>query len=192
MVAKRKKAAGPVPKGKAMAEKREALLRALSPEGRRRVEWVGEWFSNADRSALQQRYELGVEVKGLYGEMATEASGRYGLRFIAGLCETFAWDRGVVYGALAVAEAFTPEQIAALTERPMANGRLVPFGHLVALAKVPARKTRESLLDRAITHGWTREDLQDAILKATTGKKKEDGRGRPLKPPRDLPGLLRQ
>jgi hypothetical protein len=191
---KSKKPVGPVPKGKAMAEKQEALLRTLSTEAQGHVERVREWFSREDRQTLKTRYALGVEIQALSQAQAKDATGHYGRRFVARLCEVFGWDKGVVYNALGFVRAYTREEIAALASQPMANGRLVPYGHLRALAKLPLKKDRDKLLKKAMAACWTRAELQDAILKATAAgqKKKEDGRGRPLKPPRDLPGLLRQ
>lgn len=83
----------------------------------------------------------------------------------------------------------------------MTNGRPIPYGHFLALTKVNDSTTRESLINQTIANCWIRDELQAAILElnkgesseeTTTEQKKEDGRGRPLKTPKDLPGLLRQ
>lgn len=183
----------PVPMGKAMAQKRETLMRTLSQTAQQHVHRVRDWFFAADRATLQGRYDLGREVKALYDEEAKKTgTGSYGRRFIEGLCKVFGWDKGVVYGALTIVENFTEEQIAALCDRPMANGRLVPYGHLLALAKMSAKRARESLLNKTIEQSWSRDDLEDAIYQSTTGRKKEETRGRPLNVPKDLRGLLRQ
>jgi hypothetical protein len=193
-VAKKNKATVvPVPMAKAMAERRDAFLRTSSHEVRQHVRRVRDWFAAADRATLLGRYDLGREVKALHDEIVKKkGAGSYGMRFITGLCELFGWNKGVVYGALTIVENFTLDQITALCDRPMANGRLVPYGHLLALAKVSAKKTRDSLLNKTIDQSLSRDELDDAIRQATTGQKKEETRGRPLNAPKDLRGLLRQ
>jgi hypothetical protein len=186
----RKKTNAQQPKRKTSAEQQK-LLQALGPKLQQRVKRVSDWFKKSDLTTLKERHALGREVRALSEAKEDNGTGHYGRRFIANLCMTFGWDRGVVYGALATARAFTEEEITALSDRPMPNGRLLSCGHLRVLSKVPAPKERGSLLDKAIAHGWTREELADAILRAT-GKRKGDGRGRPPKPPKDLRGLLLQ
>jgi hypothetical protein len=189
MVATKTKTTARRPKA---AEQQEALLQNLSPRVQERVKKIRAWFAKADRSSLQQKYELGTEVKAIFDDKTQNGTGHYGLRLIANLSKVFGWETGLVYASLAVARAIEPEEVNALYDRPMANGRLISFGHLRALVKVALPKSRASLLDKALTHSWTREELEDAILQATTGQQKEDGRGRPLKAPKDLRGLLRQ
>jgi hypothetical protein len=191
---KRKKAPAPVPKARALTEKQEAILGTLDRETKKNVQQVQRWFAREDRLTLKSRYELGLVVQELYIDLTGDGTGHSGYRFVAGLCEAFGWDKGVVYNARNFVRAYTEGEITALADEPMANGRLIPYGHLRALAKLPQKEDRDRLLERAKAGSWTRAELQDAIFELTTGGKREgeDGRGRPLQPPKDLRGVLRQ
>jgi hypothetical protein len=187
-------AAVPVPRGEALAGQQEALLQSLGEGERAHVERVREWFAREDRHTLESRYDLGEEIKSLYESQAGDDAGSYGQGLVDGLCRLLGWERGVVYDAMRFVTAYTRDEVTELARRPMADGRLVPYRHLLALAALPKKKDRDRLLKEAMAKCWTRAELRNAIAERAGGTQREggDGRGRPFKRPKDLRGLLLQ
>ena len=185
-------AAKPSTKEKMMGEKRDKLLKNLGQECQVLIEKVKELFTRADRSGLEQRYELGTTIRDLRHELSKGKDNTYGLNLINKVCKLFGWERGTIYGSLAVVEAFPQEVITTLCDRPFPNGRLITFGHLRVLARVNRQATRGALLEKTLANGWTRVELEAEVIKHTKEKSGDDGRGRPMKIPTNLPGLIGQ
>src|SRR5262249_4707130 len=117
----------------------------------------------------------------------------YGAKAIAAIKQAFGWDDGVIYQALHVADAFTPQQIEEITRMRLPGGKPVSFSHVVALSGVEDEGRRQKLLKQAVREGWTSKKLANAAqYQAPEPGKREERRGRPLAKPRDFDAVLDQ
>jgi len=185
--------------GKALAEKQAALLRLAEKEVQQCVKRINTLFSKAEITTLRERYKIGTEVVAIFEYAAKKKGGTYGTRLVEQYTKLFGWDRGVLYGARTIATAYSATEIDDLCARSMANGRNIPFGHVLALAKVEDRKIRKSIIIKSFAGNWTREELTAALrqlapdaVQGPAGRGTKDGRGRPLKLPKNLPELMAQ
>ena len=192
VAAKNNTIANPALKEKHLGEKREKLFKSLPQECQTLIGKVKDLFARGDKASLEQRYELGTTIRDLLKELSKGKDSTYGLNLIGKLCDLHGWERGIVYGALAVVGAFPQDLFTSICSRPFPNGRLITFGHLRVLAKLKRQSTRMALLEKTLANGWTRAELDSEVIKHSKEKSKEDGRGRPHKEPKDLPTLLRQ
>ena len=174
-----------------LKEKRDKFLEGQEQECRDHIQKINDIFARDDKSNLEKKYELGCAIRDLRDDLSNGNETSYGQNRVGKVCDMFGWERGLVYGTLAVVEAFPQEVITTLCNRPFPNGRLITFGHLRVLARVKRQATRGGLLEKTIANGWTRAELEAEILKRSEDKGK-DGRGRSLKQPKDLPDLIRQ
>lgn len=177
-----------------LKEKRDKFLEGQGQECREHIQKINDMFARDDKSNLVKRYELGCAIRDLRDELSKDKETSYGQNRIGKVCDLFGWERGLVYGTLAVVEAFPQEVVTSLCDRPFPNGRLITFGHLRVLAKVKQKVSRGSLLEKTLTNGWTRAELEAEVIKHTHTNEqgKKDARGRPFKEPKSLPDLIRQ
>ena len=175
-------------------ERAEAILDESPPPLRERVAWIRRTFEDDWRRSIVSRYRVAVVVREIYDDVTGNRGSVYGARAVEAIKKAFGWDDGVIYQALHVADAFTPEQIEAITRMRLPGGRPLSYSHVVALACVEDGDRRKKLLDRAVKEGWTSRKLVNAVDQPATPQpgNKEDRRGRPLAKPRDFDAALDQ
>jgi hypothetical protein len=175
-------------------ERAEAILNESPPLLREKVAWIRRTFEDDWRRSIVSRYQVAVVIREIHDDVTENKGSAYGARAVEAIKEAFGWDDGVIYQALHVADAFTPEQIEAITRMRLPGGRALSYSHVVALACEEDEGRRKKLLDRTVKEGWTSRKLVNAVDQPATPQtgKKEDRRGRPLAKPRDLDGVLDQ
>jgi hypothetical protein len=186
-----KKPAGQQPKPKASAEKQAKLLQRLGADARKAVAWINHWFQKDNVHTLLSRYRLGQRVKAIHDLETDQGRERYGKGTITKLANAFAWDRGILYGALALSRAYSEAEIKKLSQRRRADQQCLSFSHVRVLAEVEDKKRRSGLVDKALDECLTVAELAEAVQRET-GDKAVKKQGRKLVVPKNLSALLRQ
>jgi hypothetical protein len=172
----------------------EAILDESPPPLREKIDWIRRTFEDDWRRSVVSRYQVAVALREIYDDVTGNGGSVYGARAVEAIQQAFGWDDGVIYQALHVADAFTPEQIEEMTRMRLPGGRPLSYGHVVSLAAVEDEGHREKLLKRAVREGWTARRLANAAAPPAGPRlaKQEDRRGRPVARPRDFDGVLDQ
>jgi hypothetical protein len=174
-------------------ERAEAILDESPPPLREKIDWIRRTFEDDWRRSVVSRYQVAVALREVYDDVTENQGSVYGARAVEAIQQAFGWDDGVIYQALHVADAFTPEQIEEMTRMRLPGGRPLSYGHVVSLASVEDEGHREKLLKRAVQDGWTARRLANAAAPpAAQMAKQQDRRGRPLARPRGFDGVLDQ
>jgi hypothetical protein len=175
-------------------ERAEAILAESPPLLRERVAWIRHTFEEDWRRSIVSRYQVAVVIRDIYDDVTENKGSVYGAKAVEAIKKAFGWDDGVIYQALHVADAFTPEQIEAITRMRLPGGGALSYSHVVALAAVEDEGRRKKLLDRTVKEGWTSRKLVNAVGQPATPQpgNKEDRRGRPLARPGDFDAVLDQ
>lgn len=154
---------------------------------------VGEWFLNVYRVDILQRYQLAELLKKVHDDHARNCERRYGSYAVRRLVQFFRWEVSTLYAALRLAEAYTRQEIEAVSLLRLQDGRPLSYYHVELLAHLNDRQVREDLLRQTLAGCWSTRELAFRIHQlASRAKKETDGRGRPLAVPRNLDALLRQ
>jgi hypothetical protein len=172
----------------------EALLRQSPPALRNKIDWIRATIDDEWRRSIVNRYQVAVVIKDIYDDVTENKGSVYGAKAVEAIKKALGWDDGIIYQALHVADAFTPEQIEAMTQMRLPGGRPLTYSHVVELARVEDEGRREKLLRQAVTEGWTTRKLTNAV-DLTTGPERNnprERRGRPLARPKDFDGVLDQ
>jgi hypothetical protein len=175
-------------------ERAEAIIRESPPALGEKIAWIRDTFEDEWRRSVVCRYQVAVVVREIYDDVTDNNGAVYGAKAIAAIKKAFGWDDGVIYQALHVADAFTPQQIEEITRMRLPGGKPVSFSHVVALSGVEDEGRRQKLLKQAVREGWTSKKLANAAghSQAPEAAKREDRRGRPLAKPRDFDAVLEQ
>jgi hypothetical protein len=175
-------------------ERVETILDESPPVLREKLEWIRSCFEDEWRRSVQGRYQIAVAIREIYEDVTEHNGSVYGAKAVEALKKAFEWDDGVIYQTLHVADAFTPEQIEAMTEMRLPGGRPLSFSHVVSLASVEDDRQRDKLLKRAVKEGWTARKLANAASPSASSEpgKRQDRRGRPFARPRDFDAVLDQ
>ena len=146
-------------------DRRAELYQNAEPPLQQELDWIQSWWDRYSRHTILSFYELGKRLKAVRDEVEKRAGGRYGVHAIETIEEYFGWDEGYIRRALALAEAFTDEEIKEYAGQRTEDGEPVSVGHLLILARVAGREQRRELLARTVAEGWRREDLNDTKLR---------------------------
>ncbi len=172
----------------------ETILSESPPALREKVEWIRGSFADEWRRGLVSRYQVAVVIREIYDDVTDNKGSVYGARAVEAIKKAFGWDDSVVYQALHVADAFTPEQIEAVTQMRLPGGRPLSYSHVVVLSRVEDERRREQFLKQTVKEGWTTRKLTSAVDLAASPEpgKPQVRRGRPLAKPRDFDAVLDQ
>jgi hypothetical protein len=174
-------------------ERAEAIIRESPPALGEKIAWIRDTLEDDWRRSVVCRYQVAVLIREIYDDVTDHNGAVYGAKAIAAMKQAFGWDDGVIYQALHVADAFTPQQIEEITRMRLPGGKPVSFSHVVALSGVEDEGRRQKLLKQAVREGWTSKKLANATQsQAPETGKREDRRGRPLAKPRDFDAVLEQ
>jgi hypothetical protein len=174
-------------------ERAEAIIRESPPALGEKIAWIRDTFEEDWRRSVVCRYQVAALIREIYDDVTEHNGAVYGAKAIAAIKQAFGWDDGVIYQALHVAEAFTPQQIEEITRMRLPGGKPVSFSHVVALSGVEDEGRRQKLLKQAVREGWTSKKLANAAqFQAPEAGKREERRGRPLAKPRDFDAVLEQ
>jgi hypothetical protein len=175
-------------------DRAEAILDKSPPALREKVTWIRNYFEDEWRRSIVGRYQVAVIIREIYDDVTDSKGSVYGANAVEAIKESFGWDDGIIYKALHVADAFTPEQIDGMAGLRLPGGRPLSYSHVVALAAVDDEGRRQKLLARTVKEGWTSRKLVNAAELPADPQpgEKEDRRGRPLARPRDLDAVLDQ
>ncbi len=97
---------------------------------------------------------------------------RYGARAVKNLAAALGRDEATLYRFALVAEAWNEQELEILLERKTPHGEPLSFSHLVELAQVSNKTTRQEMLEFALCYGVSVRELIDAI--ADTGSQRSD------------------
>jgi hypothetical protein len=172
----------------------EVILSESPPALRDKVTWIRATFDDEWRRSIVARYQVAVVIREIYEDVTENKGSVYGAKAVEAIKKALAWDDAVIYQALHVADAFTPEQVEAMTRMRLPGGRPLSFSHLAALSRVEEERHREKLLKRAVKEGWTARQLTNAADEAGArpADAPEERRGRPLARPRTFDAVLGQ
>jgi hypothetical protein len=175
-------------------DRAEQALRESPPALRAKVDWIRHYFEDEWRRSLVGRYRVAALIREIYDDVNENNGAAYGAKAVQAVKDAFGWDDGVIYHALHVAGAFTPEQIEEIARLRLPGGRPLSYSHVVALAGVEDERRRQNLLRQAVREGWTARQLVKAVDRAAAPQpgKPEDRRGRPLAKPGDFDAALDQ
>jgi hypothetical protein len=175
-------------------ERIERILEQSPPVLREKIAWIRECFADEWRRSIEWRYQVAVLIRDIYDDVTENRGAVYGAKAIEVIKQSFGWDNGVIYQALHVADAFTPEQIEEITQMRLAGGKPLSYSHVVALSSVEDEGQREKLLKQAVKEGWTTRKLTNVVGESDVPQpdRPEDHRGRPLGKPRDFDAVLDQ
>src|SRR4051794_18282016 len=93
----------------------EAILDESPPALTEKVTWIRNTFEREWRQGVVTRYQVAVIIRDIYDDVTDNNGSVYGARAVEAIKKSFGWDDGVIYHALHVAEAFSPEQIEDIT-----------------------------------------------------------------------------
>jgi hypothetical protein len=175
-------------------ERAETILSESPPALREKIDWIRTTVEEEWRRSIVSRYQIAAAIKEVYDDVNDNNGSVYGARAVEAVKKALGWDDGVIYQALRVADAFTPEQIDDMARMRTAGGRPLSVSHVVALAGVEDEGRRRKLLDRTVKEGWTARRLVNAAALpcgAESGAARER-RGRPLARPKDFDAALDQ
>jgi hypothetical protein len=172
----------------------EALLRQSPPALREKIDWIRATIDDEWRRSIVNRYQVAVVIKEVYDDVTEDKGSVYGAKAVEAIKKALGWDDGLIYQALHVADAFTPEQIEAMTQMRLPGGRPLTYSHVVELARVADEGRREKLLKQAVKEGWTTRKLTNAVDLTTSPEptNPRERRGRPLAKPKGFDGVLDQ
>src|SRR5262245_61983654 len=176
-------------------ERAEAIISESPPALGEKIAWIRDTLEDDWRRSVVCRYQVAVLIREIYDDVTDNHGSVYGAKAIAAIKKAFGWDDGVIYQALHVADAFTPEQIEDITRMRLPGGKPVSFSHVVALSGVEDEGRRQKLLKQAVREGWTSKKLANAAgqcPQAPETGKREERSGRPLAKPRDFDAVLEQ
>jgi hypothetical protein len=175
-------------------ERAEDIFQESPPLLREKVEWIRSSFEEEWRRSITFRYQAAVLIKEIYDDVNQNNGATYGAKAVQAIKLSFGWDDGVIYQALHVAEAFTPEQIQEVAQMRSPEGKPVSFSHVVALSRVEDDGKRQKLLCQAVREAWTSKKLANAVEMSSVppSGKQQDRRGRPFAVPKSFDSLLDQ
>src|SRR4051812_42532020 len=87
-----------------------SILDESPPALRQKVEWIRNAFEDEHRRSIVFRYQVAVVIREIYDDVNDGNGSVYGARAVEVIKKAFGWDDGVIYQALHVADAFTPEE----------------------------------------------------------------------------------
>jgi hypothetical protein len=93
-------------------ERAEAILDESPPPLRAKADWIRRTFEDDWRRSVVSRYQVAVALREIYDDVTENQGSVYGARAVEAIQQAFGGDDGVIYQALHVADAFTPEQSA--------------------------------------------------------------------------------
>jgi hypothetical protein len=173
-------------------ERVETILSESPPALREKIDWIRTTVEDEWRRSIVGRYQIAVAIKEVYDDVADNNGSVYGARAVEAIKKALGWDDGVIYQALRVAGAFTPEQIEDMARMRTPGGRPLSLSHVVALAGVEDEGRRRNLLDRTVQEGWTTRKLVNAAACGAESGTARERRGRPLARPKDFDAALDQ
>lgn len=175
--------------------RQEEILRDAPQNLREKLEWIRDWVEDEWKRSVLGRYQIACTIREIYDDVNEQHGGRYGARAVEMIKAFFEWNNNDIYDALQVAEAFTQEEVEAISQRRLLGGSLVSYSHLVALAEEENEDNRRLLLERTVNQNWSSKQLTNAVKRLaepTRASKGIDRRGRPVAKPKDFDGVLDQ
>src|SRR4051794_940780 len=100
----------------------EAIFRESPPSLREKVEWIRDRVHHEWRSSILIRYQIACVIREIYDDVNDHNGSVYGANAVVAIKNVLGWDDSVIYQALNVADAFTPEQIEAITQMRLPGG----------------------------------------------------------------------
>lgn len=175
-------------------ERAESILDKSSPILREKVDKIRHCFEDAWRCSILNRYQVAVIIRDIYDDVNDNNGSVYGAKAVEAIKKLFGWDDGIIYQALNVANAFTPEELDNITEMRLPGGKPLSYSHLVVLARVEDDDRKENLLKQTVKEGWSTRRLADAaeIANGPEPDKPQERRGRPLAKPKDFDAVVDQ
>jgi hypothetical protein len=172
----------------------ETILRESPPALRAKLDWMRGYFEDEWRHSIVGRYQVATLIREIYDDVTERGGAVYGAQAVEAIQKAFHWDDSVIYQALHVADAFTPEQIEAITRMRLPGGGPLSYSHVAVLSRVEDPRQREKLLKQAVKEGWTTRRLSNAVgeIAAPEPSQPTERRGRPLARPRDFDAVLDQ
>src|SRR4051812_3369270 len=91
-------------------DRAERILQDSPPTLREKINWIRNYFEDEWRRSILGRYQVAVILREIYDDVTEHNGAVYGAKAVEAIKDMFGWDNGIVYQALNVADAFTPEQ----------------------------------------------------------------------------------
>src|ERR1700722_14080198 len=180
-----------VMKEQAETAERERILKSMTPECRKKLEYINTRLRTEVSHNLRSRYELGLQVKELYEDERKNGGKIYGKNAINKICKLLDWDDGLIRMALRFVQQFSRDDLEYLCKIRLPSGDPLTWSHVRCLVSVDDKKLRKELLDKTLAEGLTCMDLAHE-LKRLSDHTANDGRGRPLRMPKDFDSSLAQ
>jgi hypothetical protein len=114
-------------------EEADTIMIDSPPILREKLEWVRACFQDEWRRSFLIRYQIAVVIRDIYDDVKDNKGKMYGAKAVDAIKKMLGWDDGVIYQAINVANAFTPEEIEKVTQMRLPGGRPLSFGHVVVL-----------------------------------------------------------
>lgn len=172
----------------------ETILRESPPALREKLAWITSTLADDWRRSIVSRYQIAVAIREIY-EDATDNKGTvYGAKAVEAIKKVLGCDDTVIYQALHVADAFTPDQIEGITKMRLPGGKPLTYSHVAMLSRVEDDRDRAKLLKQTVKEGWTTRKLSNAVdlAKGPQADMPQERRGRPLARPKDFDAVLDQ
>lgn len=173
------------------AAEREKILQAMTPACRQKLTYFETWLRREVDHTLRSRYELGLQVRDLYEDERANGGKVYGRNAIGRICKILRWDDGVIRLALRFVQTFTPEGLERLCQLLLPGGEPLTWSHVRALLTLDNATRRRELLERTVAEGWSCTELAHEI-KNVMDRPDGDGRGRPMRVPKDFDSAVAQ
>jgi hypothetical protein len=181
-----------------------AILRESPPVLREKLAWITSTLADDWHRSIEIRYQIAVVIRDIFDDVTENNGSVYGAKAVQAIKDTFGWDDGVIYRAINVANAFTPEKIEEITQMRLPGGNPLTYSHVVELSRVEDDGQREKFFKQTVKEGWTTRKLANVVapvrevvnavgpLAAPQHGNQEDRRGRPLAKPRNFDAVLDQ
>ncbi len=172
----------------------EKILDESPPALREKLDWIGRTFEEDWKRSIVSRYQIAVAIREVYDDVAENNGSVYGAKAVQAIKGALGCDDGLIYQAINVADAFTPEQIEEITGMRLPGGQPLSFSHVVALSRVEDEGRRQKLLKQTVKEGLTAKRLEIAakLPAAPEQGKPPERRGRPIGKPRTFDAVLDQ
>ncbi len=162
------------------------LLDAMSPALRRRYDEIERRRAVAREWNLREYHWLGTVIL----EIQEDADAEYGSGATEKLAAALEESKFTIYKSSAFARTYdTKKKLDDLCALCMTNGRMLGWGHVVALLSVDDSEKRIELQEQVVAESLTAEDLSKAIAKKF---KRKSGASSSQVQPKTVPGRLRQ
>jgi hypothetical protein len=154
---------------------------------------ITELLASTSLADLLSRYELACLLKQVRDDLLFQHERRFGRRAFQRLGQFLGMSRPGAEELIRVADVFTREEAAALAQARTRDGNALASFHMVALARVLDRQTRQELLRQTLDECWRPLDLDKHVAEANRRAGGEGDRvGRSLAVPASLDELIRQ